>query len=580
MPRIIALDLGSANVKATVWNLAGRKATFVDRWIHPVPHGDSADTALERQLLALDAMLEEHPEARASSAMVCAAFGGAAVNLTKVELPFTDAKQVTTTLPFAVEEAVPFDIEDRVMSWRVLSREGTTRTLVALADEERLRQTIDALAARKVEPRRIYASSELLTRWEPPSDVQVLPTVLEGEADEGPKPASVVLDLGHTRTLLVAVRDGELLSTQSLDVAGADITRAIAEGLGCSWNNAERLKCGLPAEPDPEPVDEADGADAESPTDPGESADDDGTAPQPVVRLTPWDELPAPGIENLPAPVQAAVERVLARLLAQIRASLLGLEDSHGLEIERLILGGGTARLPGLAARLQEDLAVPVVWAAAAEGTGVPCEYLLADSAAQALSGQASALIDLRAGALRWRSGFDAMQAVTTYGTVLVLFFTIATGGLYAYKTWLFSSDIAEAQARIEETIRVTLGEDRRNTAEAMGAMRQRIDEATARASALSPGGVPPSIDIIYQISTTLPPPEELEIDVDVINFTGRNLTFDAEVPSYAAAETVELAFKGSKRFANCTKSNEQQRRGKILFTMTCPLTETPSDEG
>jgi hypothetical protein len=85
---------------------------------------------------------------------------------------------------------------------------------------------------------------------------------------------------------------------------------------------------------------------------------------------------------------------------------------------------------------------------------------------------------------------------------------------------------------------------------------------------------------MIYQLSTILPGPNDLEIDVDTVALTSRSLTFDAEVPSYAAAEQVELALKSSPRFEGCTKSNEQQRRGRVLFTVTCPLSDTPADEG
>lgn len=582
MPRILALDLGAANVKATVWNLTGRKASFVERWISPVPGDDRRDDLLPRQMLALEAMLDEHPEARSGGVVIGSVFGGPLVSLTQIELPFTDQKQINTTLPFAVEDAVPFDLDERVMAWRVLSRERTTRTLVALSDEDGLREHVTALKDRNVEPRSVFADRELLRRWGIEAELQVLPEDdLELEGEPPPRPVSVVLDLGHQRTLIGILHEGELLASRSLDRGGAEITRAIAEGLRCSWNNAERLKCGLPAEPDPEPEAEPDPQTAEPAEDP---VDEEETDAGPLILdrdLTPYDQLPAPGIDNLPEPVRLGVAHAIELLIAEIRSTLIGLEDSQRLEVRDVVLGGGTARLPGLAGRLQSELSVEVSWAANPDGDPVPCEYILADAVAEILAGSYEAeLINLRAGALRWRSGFSAMQAVGTYGTALVLFFTIAMVGLYAWQSITLSAESAETQARIDQTIRGALGDASvRNTIDAMSSMRARIDQAKARASALSQGDVPPTVHQLYQLSKALPGINDLEIDVDSLTATPRALTFDAEVPSYAAADQVEVALQAVPEYERCAKSNEQQRRGKILFTVTCPLTDDLPEE-
>ena len=50
MPRLVALDLGTANVKATVWNVSGRKATFVERLLEPVLHHDPEPAPLGARL--------------------------------------------------------------------------------------------------------------------------------------------------------------------------------------------------------------------------------------------------------------------------------------------------------------------------------------------------------------------------------------------------------------------------------------------------------------------------------------------------------------------------------------------------
>lgn len=578
MPRIVAIDFGTANIKATVWNVAGRKSSFADRWIMPVPQSGSTEGLLERQMIAVKAMLDEHPEATASSTVVGAVFGGPALNITKVDLPFTDKKQVQTTLPFAVEEAVPFELETRILAWRTLRSELTTQTLVALADEEPLGALLEALREAKVDPRRVFADQEVLGRWVPAT----LPEDTEADSDpldiaaEPALPMVAVLDLGHSQSIVTIFHGTELLAGRTLDIGGADLTAQIAEHLNCSWHNAERLKCGLPPEPDVAPI----SIQAQDDSEPSDEEDTDPGIDQPS--LTPYDQLPPPGIENLPPELRSDLDALINRLLAEVRATLIGLEDRLGGEIKQVVLGGGNARLPGLARQLQDDLSVPVTWAIGTGDAAVPCEYLLSDAAAEVLAGAIPlSLVDLRTGPFKWRSGFDAMQAVSTYGLALVMFFTLALGGLYAWQSFSLSGQITEIQSRIDRTIQEALGDERtRNTTEAMVSMRRRIDDAEARAASLSQKDQPPTIHMVYRLSTALPPPSEANIDVDVLTMTPAVLKFDAEVESYAAAEQIEVALRKIKQFGQCTKSNEQQRRGKVSFTMTCPLTDTAPEEG
>ena len=66
MPRVIAIDLGSHQVKVTTWRLSGRTDLELEERIAVmVPQGGSAP-GLEPRLAALDALLDEHPTLAAS----------------------------------------------------------------------------------------------------------------------------------------------------------------------------------------------------------------------------------------------------------------------------------------------------------------------------------------------------------------------------------------------------------------------------------------------------------------------------------------------------------------------------------
>ena len=70
MPRLISFDLGSHAVKATLFQLSGRnQLELVKRYEHVVPQ-DGVAPGLEQRLAALDALLDDTPTLKPSSADV------------------------------------------------------------------------------------------------------------------------------------------------------------------------------------------------------------------------------------------------------------------------------------------------------------------------------------------------------------------------------------------------------------------------------------------------------------------------------------------------------------------------------
>lgn len=587
MPKLVAIDLGTANVKASVWNVSGRKASFVERLIEPVPQDGTMPT-LEVRLAAVRAMLEAHADLAKPGVQVGATASGRDVSVHRVTMPFTDKRQLEKTLPFAVEAEVPFDLDEMVLGWRVLSQDEGTEAMVSLAEESSLRLLVEGLGEAKLDPRSVIADKELLARWAVPSEPEVLLSV---EGEEGlqapPLPVVAVLDVGHTRSVVVVVRDGVLLGSRVVDIGGASITRLIQRGLNCSWANAERLKHGLPPQPDPEePEVEPTEAqplleEAADAADEVDEADTD-TGIHVAAPMTPWDQLPEPGLHNLPLTIRDGIDEMVARQLSEVRATLISFEDTLGIEVDAVRLGGGGARLDSLAGALQDDLGVPVMWASGLDGSAVPCEHLLADSLAEILAGQVSMdTVNLRTGALRYRSGFNLLGAIATYGGALVLFFTLAMIGLYAYQSYTISAQTAEVQARADSIIKAAIpDEEFRRTRDALNAMNKRIKEAEQRAGVLGEGGVPPTTDMHLALATTLPPPKDVTVDVTSLSYSSRALEFEAEVDSYGAAAEVEVALQASERFKSCTKSNEQQRREKVTFNVLCEFDKSTGEEG
>ncbi len=565
MPKFIAIDLGTGNVKATI-RTTGRKEEGTERIMEPIVGPDEA--SLGAQLEALQSMLTNNPGIVEAGATVAVAVSGRHIAVHRITLPFTDAKQIEQTLPFAVEDAVPFDLDEMNLSWRILSQDEQTEAMVSMGLLDVLKSTVDGLSQVQLQPKFMHTDKELLARWS------------LGIDEEG---ATAVIDIGHQTSVISVAQDGVLLDSRVIDIAGRSFTAAIQSGLGCSWRNATRLKEGLPAIPDtdetaiealaisedPEPVT----ADIEN-----ETTDPD--APEPVT-FTPWDSLPEPGLANLPAPIQKELKALVQRLLSEVRATLIGLEDSLGTEINTVVLAGGGARLTGLAQALHNDLGVPVHWPTGHDMATVPCEFALTDALIDAIDAEPVFLAtNLRSGALRFRGGFSAFASALTYGTLLMGFFSIAMVGMYAYQSWGLSSQRSQTDEMITTALTAAVPESNSMVeSDAMRAFSSLIKAEKDMAKALSADAVPPATDIQLTIAEVLPPPDQLKIDVTQLTYTTEVLEFEAEVPNFAG-EKVQAAMRTRARLAGCTASDERKKRDKVQFKMSCEFGADPKSGG
>ena len=121
MPRIVGLDIGTYSVKATVWKSSGRNFFFEAQYSQPVPQDEENLPSTVSQLSALDRMVDANEDLTHGGNVYAAAWGSDAASLHRVSLPFTEMAQIKKTLQFAVEDEVPFELDDMVLGWRVLS---------------------------------------------------------------------------------------------------------------------------------------------------------------------------------------------------------------------------------------------------------------------------------------------------------------------------------------------------------------------------------------------------------------------------------------------------------------------------
>ena len=298
MPRVLGLDLGSYSLKGVLLETTGR-ATTVVRWAET----RRAEEAPLDEALAV--FLAENPW---SPDQVVVALPGPSLATHAFTLPFTDAKRIAATLPFEVEGELPFELSQVVFDHQVTRRRASaTDLIVGLVRREELSELLKTLAARGLDPRVVT---------HPAIAYQNLFLAAPERFEVAPGAALAVLDLGHRRTSVAVGRPAEgLLFARTFPAGGRDLSRALAAEFQVPLAEAEAWK-------------ERDGS-----------------------------LLPGGGPEHERA--RAALIRALTPLVREARATLKAASGRDQLPVARLLLAGGTARLPGLVEYLGTELGLP-----------------------------------------------------------------------------------------------------------------------------------------------------------------------------------------------------------------------------
>lgn len=560
MATFIGIDLGSHSVKLAVFEgTLGRYALSEYRSRPVEQNGESG--GLDPRLDALRALLDELPAGRAREMAVGFPSEWASIRL--VELPFGDRTQVEKTLPFEVENQVPFDLDEMVLSSRILhvGADGS-RVLAGLAAKSRIGPLLEGLKGLGADPRALVMDADLLGDF----------------ADGG---VQAVVDVGHTRTLVTLCRDGHVIAARAISGGGADLTRALAERLAISWGRAETLKHTASV--------------SQSAPTPAEATTDDDVPPDLFIEDTEATEPPRrAGLVAVTAPVRPSAGAVLreaaAPLLADIRATLISFEDTHHIEIDEVLACGGGAALDGLCPWLAAVLGVPVravhvsdeALAASSPGSLALCHAL----ALKATRGAKGRILDLRRDEFAFRGDVAALGNLAWYGGVAALFFMLAGVVLFTVRTVQLRGELGALDERIAAAVVGAFPEvDPAKAADPSmaRAIVQEKTEATRRQVEVL-GELterrPRTLEMLRKLSEAMPPPSEARIDVtDLTIAHGSAVNMKAETDGFEAAARIEAALKRSPDFRQATRGDEQKAREAVRFTINIPLGEPEAGE-
>jgi len=190
--RTLALDVGGAMLRAVLVERTLRSQRILGFYAAPRSDDLAADV---RALVAAHELRWDE---------VVSALPGSVVTHRVLTLPFHDRKRLDQTVPFELETQLPFELDDAVIDYQVLGRDGDAAVvLAAFAPKEAVREHLAALAAAGLDPRAVDLA--------PLAAVNVLRLAPSGR--EGPC-ALVALD--RNRATVAVLENGQLRGLRAL----------------------------------------------------------------------------------------------------------------------------------------------------------------------------------------------------------------------------------------------------------------------------------------------------------------------------------------------------------------------------
>lgn len=280
------LDIGANSVRVVQLRGGGAQYTLEAFGSAPLPVGlVESESKLDLQKIAklIETLIEK---TGINTKNVVSAIPGTSVFNTVVKLPPMSSQELEKAIKYQAEQNIPLKLEEVKYDWEVIKEDPQSKELTVM---------IIAAAKSKVEHLMELFTMANLNVIALETATVAMARSLSTQND----PLVMILDVGATTTEIAVVENGILTQTRSFPLSGFAMTRAVSKGLGLEMEQAEQFKRRF-----------------------GLSQD------------------------KLEGQVYRAIEPILRNILDEAVRSAKFYQEQFGKEIGRIILTGGSSRLP------------------------------------------------------------------------------------------------------------------------------------------------------------------------------------------------------------------------------------------
>src|SRR5260221_260142 len=303
---LVGLDIGSSAVKVVELKDLGKGKGFqlLNAAVERLSPEAIVDGAIMDAGLVVDTIQKAFSGRRIKASDVAIALSGHSVIIKKISIPATSEEELAEVIPWEAEQYIPFDVEDVNLAYQVLKAasggEGNMDVLLVAAKKDKINDYTSVASQAGKNPVLVDV------------DVFALQNCYEMNYDTDTAAGAALINIGASTTNVAILKGTTSIFWRDISVGGNHYNDAIRKELNLSFDQAEQLKR----------VEEVDGIPVENGT-----------------------------------PLIASVNDFIG---TEIQKTLDFFKNTTpGETIEKMVLPGGSSRVPHLKEALGERFGVP-----------------------------------------------------------------------------------------------------------------------------------------------------------------------------------------------------------------------------
>ncbi len=544
--KVFGLDLGSYSIKGAIFDVSFGTFTLTDLFESSFLKADdlTVEQKIEATREALKGLVDEN---RINPHVTVSAIPGNAISTRMLTLPF-NKKKVEKVLPFELENYLPFTIDQLIIDYHTIRTSRNSTTLLASAVKKNLMANhLKVFEGVNIDPKFVDIDSfSLLNVYH----------ILE----VAPSETVALIDLGHSKTNIAIISNGELLSLRTLLTGGKNLTNALRMKLDLTYDQAEEVKIRhgiLKTEETP-------------------------ALKKDLKKIT----------EVLTEAIDPLIEEIKQTIQAFKSKQSASEDESEKKKVDQLFLCGGTSLMRNIDTYFLHKTRIKTSLLHCFPPTHEiskklgPRERVMTQSIALgvkiAVKNQNKKVsdINLRKDAFSFQHEFKGIKSKASFivtWLAILAFFVIANFGVRYYKLSLYEAD---QEKKMLYAMKSVLGDDYKKlkiTSASKGKriIEERIKKAKDQIEILTAGLAEVSaLSILQEISARTP--KDITVDVVELNIFRNNITFNGEIDSFSSVDKLIASLRQFEPFTDVQKGeiSDAAEPGKKKFSINITVGE------
>jgi general secretion pathway protein L len=545
--RSIGIDIGSYSIKIAEVEATSKSITLIDLFevaLDPDPSRDPRVQIVD----VLRQVSERYPPSKFRYVFT---LPESQVSIRQKIFPFKERHKILRSLPFELEDDVPFTQDNAVFDAKILHYRKNSAEVLAMATPKQYVQAIlDLVKDSSIDPDIITLEAAGLANliepiMEPPSENQEHVTEEEPQP-EGlvfhAQPASIILHIGHHHSVLAVFHLGTLISAKTIFWGGITLVKAIQKTYNMPFTEA--LK---------------------------------GLVEKGFV-LTSYD-----GVTKDQTVFSNTITGSLTPLVEDVKRALLDIQSEFKVNFDRVDLSGGVSQLINLAPFLTQGFELPcnifkpfqnidrnnadiseslvhrggIAIGLAIEGIRRPANPPV-NFRRDELAKENQTYKNLWA---KWK--FTAQIAAASF----VLFF------IYSMMRDSFAIALSDAayQALKSKAQEAGLKKNQTSAAQIGKYIRDKQREARSKKTLAELQDINSSLDVMNKLNSVIPSKDKVDVDIRRFYVLNEYLTVEGEVSRKEFADTIQRAISAisTDRQVKDLSPSFQPSSGRIAFAYT-----------